>query len=559
MDTLRALRFATASALSSLALLSATPLLAQPSSAAPDAAGAGIEAATVRAALPEAEAESLATVGAVHVSAIRVQGSTVFTPDELAALAAPYSNRTVTIEELHELRHALSSAYVDRGYVTSGVILPDQQVVDGVIVLQAVEGRLADIEIVGNRRMRERAIARRVTRYVQAPVDIDDLEVGLLSLQREPPVERVNAQLLPGATIGESHLRLAVTERPALTFEVTAANDRSPSVGENRGTVALTYGGLVGNGDALTGRFGLTRGVQDDAISYRVPLGPRDTQLDVSLSDQQADIVEEPFDAIDIKSRLKAWSLTATHPFVAEPDRSFSGILGFEHKRSESTLLGMPFSFSPGDVGGKARGSAVSVGAEVTRRRDSTAWAARAVVQLGVDALDATINAAGPDSEFATLLVQAQFARAIAWRRSRLLVRGVVQRAGEPLLAMYKMPLGGRYSVRGYRENQFVRDNGVAASIEYQFPLIVDETGRARDELKLAVFSDYGVSWDEDASLPTSRKARIASAGLGLLWAPTPGFHADVYWGAAFDEQPHPTTTAQDRGFHYQLGFNRSF
>ena len=172
-------------------------------------------------------------------SEIRIEGSTVFTPQELAALTAPYANRVVSLEELHELRHTLSRAYVDRGYVSSGVVIPDQRVADGAVTLRAVEGTLADIEIEGNRRWRDRAIARRVERYVATPVDIADLEIGLQALREEPLVERVNAQLLPGAELGESHLRLAITERPAFELEVSAANDRSPTVGRGSGHVRL--------------------------------------------------------------------------------------------------------------------------------------------------------------------------------------------------------------------------------------------------------------------------------------------------------------------------------
>src|SRR5690606_6068340 len=106
-----------------------------------------------------------------------------------------------------------------------------------------------------------RAIERRVQRHIRTPLDIGDLQTGLRILREEPQVERVNAQLLPGERVGESRLRLAITERPPFELEVSAGNDRSPSVGEDRGTVAVTYRGLLGNGDALSGRFGITQGV----------------------------------------------------------------------------------------------------------------------------------------------------------------------------------------------------------------------------------------------------------------------------------------------------------
>lgn len=508
------------------------------------------------AALPEG---SLASLGAIPVSEIRVEGSTVFTAGELRALTASYADRTVSVEELHELRHTLSRAYVDRGYVSSGVIIPDQRVTDGAVTLRAVEGELAGIEIDGNRRLRDRAIARRIERYVGAPVSIADLQKGLRLLQEEPLVERVNARLLPGDTLGESRLRLSVVERPAFEVEAAAANDRSPSVGEDRGTIGVTYRGLLGNGDELRGRFGVTDGVQDNLLSYRVPLNPAGTVLDVMLADQEADIVEEPFDTIDIESRLEAWSLTASHPFVREPDRTLLGIVGFEHKRSASTLLGLPFSFSPGDVDGKARGSAVTIGAEWTRRGGSSAWAVRGLFQLGVDAFDATLNDVGPDGEFTSFASQAQYVRSVGWRAGRLLVRGAVQLARDPLLAMYKMPVGGRYSVRGYRENQFVRDNGAAATVEYQLAVLLDEAGRPRGNVMLAVFVDHGVAWDEDDRLSTASKARVTGAGVGVLWDPTPGLHIDVYWGEDLDEQRTPTETLQDQGFHYRLRYRRQF
>lgn len=508
------------------------------------------------AALPEG---SLATLGSIAVGVISVEGSTVFTADELRAFTAPYADRIISVEELHELRHALSRAYVDRGYVSSGVIIPDQRVIDGAVTLRAVEGELADIEIDGNRRLSDRAITRRIERYVTAPVSIADLQRGLRLLEEEPLVERVNGLLLPGDALGESRLRLSIIEVPAFEVEAAAANDRSPSVGEDRGTVGLTFRGLIGNGDELHGRFGVTDGVRDNVLSYRVPLTPAGTMLDVLLADQEADIVEEPFDTIDIESRLESWSLSASHPFIREADRTLLGIVGFEHKRSSSTLLGQPFSFSPGDVDGKARGSAVTLGAEWTRRGGRSAWAVRGLFQLGVDALDATLNDTGPDGEFAAFSGQAQYVRGLGWRAGRLLVHGAVQIARDPLLAMYKMPVGGRYSVRGYRENLFVRDNGAAGTVEFQFAALLDEAGRPRGNLTLAVFVDHGVAWDEDDRLPTADKARITSAGVGLLWDPAPGLHLEVYWGDGFDEQRAPTTTLQDQGFHYRVGYRRQF
>jgi hypothetical protein len=306
----------------------------------------------VNSAVPALNDWIVANLEAVRIAGSFTEALSLFVFD-LNAMTAAYEKRTVSFEELQELRHELSRAYVDRGYVTSGVVIPDQSVTDGVIVLEAVEGELGEIDVQGNHRFREQAITKRIERYVQEPLDIADLQASLEMIRDDPLVERVNAQLLPGAELGQTYLRLGITERPPLEIDVTASNDRSTSVGEDRGVVGVTYRGLIGNGDVVSGRFGFTDGVHDNLLSYHVPLTPRGVALDILGTDQEADIVEEPFKEIDIESRLKSVSFTATYPFRKDYARTLTGVLGFAHKHSESTLLDVP-PFSAGEVDGRA-------------------------------------------------------------------------------------------------------------------------------------------------------------------------------------------------------------
>ncbi|HJR71005.1 MAG TPA: POTRA domain-containing protein [Gammaproteobacteria bacterium] len=500
---------------------------------------------------------SIALLDAIAVERIELEGNTVLTAAEVAALTAPYENRSVSFEELHELRHTLSRAYVDRGYVSSGVVMPDQRVTGGVVVFQAIEGQLTEIVVQGNRRFRAQAIAKRIERFVNEPLDIADLQASLERIRQDPLIARINAQLLPGAAPGQNYLRLGLTERRPLELEVTGGNDRSASVGEHRGNVAITYRGLIGNGDILSGGFGFTDGVVDNVLSYRVPLTARGVALEVVRTEQAADIVEQPFRSINIESRLESLRFAASYPFRTSNTDTLVGMLGFEHRHSESTLLEMPFSFSPGDVDGRAQGSAVLAGLEWSRREPSRAWAARGTLHIGVDALDATLNSVGPDSESMALTGQFQFLQTLTGSR-RVLVRGVVQLARDPLLAMYKLPVGGRYSVRGYRESQFVRDNALLASIEYQLPVALDDSGRARGNVHVAVFADYGAARDEEDTFATSGTARLASAGFGVLWDPIPAFHFELYLGKSLKGLDNSSSSLQDQGIHYRASFNKA-
>ena len=108
---------------------------------------------------------------------IAVEGSSVFASDEIDALTSPYENRPITFENLQALRQDLSRRYVERGYVTSGVVIPDQTANDRV-VLQAVEGELTSVVVEGNRRLSEDAIERRIVHYVETPLNVADLQAA---------------------------------------------------------------------------------------------------------------------------------------------------------------------------------------------------------------------------------------------------------------------------------------------------------------------------------------------------------------------------------------------
>jgi hemolysin activation/secretion protein len=193
------------------------------------------------------------------------------------------------------------------------------------------------------------------------------------------------------------------------------------------------------------------------------------------------------------------------------------------------------------------------------QRRERSVFAVRATYNHGVGAFGASASKSAPDSHFDMFVGQLEYIRNTGWREGRVIAKSTFQLSNDPLLAMYKLGVGGRYTVRGYRENLFVRDNGVTASLEFQFPLFVDETGHDKYNLKLATFVDWGRSWDENDALPTSNAETITSVGLGALWHPIKGVSAELYWGRDLDDRGLPDDSWQDRGFHFQVSYQVHF
>jgi hemolysin activation/secretion protein len=109
--------------------------------------------------------------------------------------------------------------------------------------------------------------------------------------------------------------------------------------------------------------------------------------------------------------------------------------------------------------------------------------------------------------------------------------------------------------VRGYRENQLVRDNAFLFSIESRIPVHPDLTG-SNFSVQLAPFIDVGRSWNAKFSTPDPET--LASIGVGLRLGFFDRAFANVYWGQQLNHvtEPSPKNDLQDNGVHVQFIWN---
>ncbi|PLW67181.1 ShlB/FhaC/HecB family hemolysin secretion/activation protein [Pseudohalioglobus lutimaris] len=507
----------------------------------------------------------------VSVTSILVNGNTVFSADEIAAVVAPFENRELSPENLQELLRRLSLLYFNAGYVNSGVVLPDGAIAPGTLALRAIEGELQEVQLLDNERLSRGYLEPRLRRNIGSPLNLDDLQNSLRMLELNPLVRQVNGVLVPGLSQGTADLRLRIKEEQPLRLGVSLDNYRSPSVGAERALLTAEHLNISGRGDRLALAASYSEGLKDAYLAYQLPLNSYDTRLDLEYQRGDSRVIEAPFDDLDIESDTESWGVSIRHPLVNSLDRYVTLNVGLYHSESDTSLLGKPFSFSLGARNGEIAATNVSVGGEWIERGDNQVLALRSTLRYGLDWFGATMipdgaprvqfdtNAEIPESQFTVVLTQLQYARRLPFRNSQLVFSSVWQYAFDPLLSVEKMAIGGRYSVRGFRENQLVRDNGLTASLEWRVPIFVNEAGYSRWNITAVPFVDYGRSWDEDSNLSTSKAAVLSSVGLGLRWQPKEYLNISLFYGERIsdDDVTSPEDNdLQDDGFHFALTLN---
>jgi hemolysin activation/secretion protein len=497
----------------------------------------------------EEPAPPQATGRMLQVNAYVFEGNRVIGSDVLQQIAAPYRGRQVDLAELEALRVALTRHYIDDGYINSGAVFPEDFYRDGTVHIRIIEGRLSQVRTTGLGRLRQSYVTQRLLRPDE-PLNVNALQERFQSLLTDPLIAKVNARLQPGAEPGEAILDLDVTRARPWDLSVYFNNYQPPSIGAQVAGASGVLRNLTTLGDTLQADFSHgIEGGDNYYVSWRVPVVYR-TELFARYQHEQSTVVEEPLDVLDLDSKLDSYEAGVSYALLDTLQQRLSFDLLYTHRRNSTSLLGQPFSFVPGEPTGTSKVDAWRFAQEYVRRGSTDSLAARSTFTLGDTNVDESLAPADivPAKHYFTWIGQAQYARLLAKNGTNLVLRGLVQLSPDRLVPMERFALGGIGTVRGYRENQVVRDQGYSVSVELHYPLF--DFPAERHRLELVPFFDAGEAWNRDES-----HQELRSLGLAISWA-LRGLHVDFYYAAKLVTPEIETSgDLQDDGIQFQVRY----
>lgn len=487
-------------------------------------------------------------------------GNTAIEDAALQAIAEPYVGREVSLEEMFRLRDALTLAYVNEGYVNSGAVLPDQEVIDGVVRFLIVEGSLEDVVVNNTEHLDADFVAARLAQGSSVPLDVNALQERLQLVILDPSVRRVDARLGPGSEAGQARLEVDVEEERPFGADLTFSNNQSTSIGSNHAGLGLTLRNVVGRMDRLRVFAGASEGLGEAVVDYALPLRPNLLTAYVRGELSRSEIVTPDVNTLDIESETDSITVGLLMPVIETTSNRVELDLSFMREHNETTLLDEPFSFSPGAEDGETDLSLVRFAQRWQNRGTRRALSFGSTFTAGLDILGATDNDGNePDGEFFAWLGQIEVAQRLFSDSDQLVARGELQLTADPLLASEQFAAGGIDSVRGYRVNEIVRDNGWTAGIEYRYPILdlLDE-GLVDDEttFELVPFFDAGGGFKHSGRDDPAEADALFAPGIGLRYARADWLSAEVYVGFPLTGQDGATNDAlQENGVSFRVRF----
>ena len=492
-------------------------------------------------------------------------GGTVFSEEELQNATAEFVGKPITFAQLLQAANKVTELYLQQGYITSGAYIPEQQLDSDSLKIQIVESSLEQINVnITKGRLNQNYIRDRILRATTTPLNINRLQEALQLLQLNPLVESINAELASGTKRGTNILDVTVIGAKTFGFQAILNNNRNPSVGTLERGIEISEDNLFGIGDGLSLAYLNTDGIDEFEVEYTLPINARDGTLNFYFRNIDSEVVEEPLDEADVEIDFRDFSFTYRQPVLqratAESTQELALSLTASRRESDGQILGIdvPIPFGANDEG-ETRLSIVRFAQEWQQRSRQSFLAARSQFSLGIDAFDATVNDNDePDSEFFAWRGQFLWLRLLETPKDNssvatsLLFRTDVQLAADPLVSLENFGLGGQESVRGYRRDVLLSDNGIFASAELRIPII--QIPKIQGSLQVTPFIDVGTAWNIERVDPDP--STLVGMGLGLLWQQGDNFRARLDWGIPLVDIDSGDRTWQENGVYFQLEYN---
>lgn len=500
---------------------------------------------------PQAESRKIKTTAFIF------EGNTIIESDVIQALIDRFKQDNVkdgmsSVDQIEILRREITQVYIDQGYINSGARIDAYDPATGLVSIKIVEGKITDFVIRGLEGLNADYIRSRLETAPDEPFNIQQLQANFQLLLNDPLLEGMKGKIRPGDEPGEAIIDVEVQRAKPYGLTTFVDNYRPPTIG------AIGAGGsgwvrnMTGLGDVFQMTIGGSGGSMRYSGGYSIPLFGTRALGYINFDEGNSQVIESSFQNLNILSYVHIGEIGVSYPLIENLKRRL--VIGtlFSIRANETSLLGQPYSFVPGVTGGYTQVTVVRTYQDYNERWSKHAISLRNTLSFGMDALGATPARQNyPSSEFVSWLFQSQYAYLLDDEGAQFIFRQNLQLTNHPLLPLERMAVGGVSTVRGYRTNFLVRDDGYTLSGEVRYPFEPLNFMGYPLFFTLVPFTDFGSAWNLGGP-----RGNLCSVGAAIN-VKYQSIQGDLTYGYALKRLSHdPIRDVQDEGIFFRVAYD---
>ena len=485
-------------------------------------------------------------VPVVLVSRFVFKGNTLLSESQLNQIVSGQIGVPLSFNALEALVAQVAQAYRVQGWVVRA-FLPEQDINDGLVEIQIVEGKLGLIVIEGDLSSSlSESDLKRIIYAQQAEggvLNSFSLDRGLL-IADDISGANVSAKMMEGEQDAQTNLLLQVSKRPWLNSNVGLDNSGSSSTGSNRASAMVNFNNVGLSGGVLSTQLAKTEGTRYARLGFTVPLGVQGLKLGVNLSQMDYQVLNVSSD-LEALGTSKTKGVDLTYPLRRSRGHNVYATLAVDDKAFTNYAAGMLAS----DYGTRA----LSFGLLGNRLDDwgfagganswSLTYGSGFLDLAGSPNEDSLAKDANPGGGYRKLrysVGREQFLNS-NWS---LYGSFSGQWANRNLDSSEKIVLGGNNGIRAYGPSEAGGANGQILNMEARW--------RYSQALALSAFYDFGciqINVSNDYSgAPAVNDYCLKGGGLAAAWTSDAGASFKVIWARRAGVNPNANIeTGQDQ------------
>ncbi|NTI50404.1 ShlB/FhaC/HecB family hemolysin secretion/activation protein, partial [Agrobacterium rhizogenes] len=440
------------------------------------------------------------------ITHVEVEGVKQFSATAIDTVTAPYANRCVGVGEINSLLRDLTHLYLNKGFVTSRVYVPAQDIAGTkVLRLVAVEGTLSDIYINGKPAPGSGMLATAFPGMKGHITNLRDIEQGLDQINRLSS-NNAKTAMLPGKTDGTSILN--IENKPDHPWHLSFGNSNlgQEQTGYSKSSASVGYDNLFGINDQWNFSYehsGPDYPWRDDGVgksnSYSgnvsVPYGYWTLSLNGSWYGYDSSVPGN-FGTLQTSGDSKQVGIGADRVIFRDKDSITTLNTGLTYKETNNFLLGSKIEV------GSRKYTAGDLGISHSRRMLGGLWVFDLSYSQGLNLFDAVApgdaGAGDADPRFSKFSGTITVTRPFEVSEQRFELNSIVtgQYSPDNLFGAEQISLGGYSSVRGTRETMLYGNNGffVRNDLVWRTQPFADnaELAKILGEFRPYVGLDYG-------------------------------------------------------------------
>jgi len=192
----------------------------------------------------------------IKISQFNFTGNTVISNEQLKDLTSEFIGKELSYDDLKDVLRLISNFYQKYLGFWARAILPEQDINNGNIKIQIIEGRLGKVII--NSDEKELNLDKEVARkFVENKIsreeilNIDQIENNIRNLNAIPGIQAV-ASLEAGQDVGETDIIVQLQNKKNISATLQADSYGSRSSGRARGTALVNFDSLLKEGEQFT-------------------------------------------------------------------------------------------------------------------------------------------------------------------------------------------------------------------------------------------------------------------------------------------------------------------